>query len=87
MFGVHGFPSRQQAVTMIEPLSASGYMRGSFFGPSGRAAVAKVLSMLVTMMRAKLHRATVTQADLDYEGSIAICWTAPASSPTSRSTF
>ena len=28
--------------------------------------------MLVTMMRAKLHRATVTQADLDYEGSIAI---------------
>src|SRR5580692_1882104 len=28
--------------------------------------------MLVTMMRAKLHRATVTQADLEYEGSIAI---------------
>lgn len=28
--------------------------------------------MLVTMMKAKLHRATVTQADLDYEGSIAI---------------
>jgi aspartate 1-decarboxylase len=28
--------------------------------------------MLVTMMRAKLHRATVTQADLNYEGSIAI---------------
>ena len=28
--------------------------------------------MLLTMMRAKLHRATVTQADLDYEGSIAI---------------
>ncbi len=28
--------------------------------------------MLVTMMRAKLHRATVTQADLHYEGSIAI---------------
>jgi aspartate 1-decarboxylase len=28
--------------------------------------------MLVTMMRAKLHRATVTQADLDYEGSISI---------------
>ena len=28
--------------------------------------------MLVTLMRAKLHRATVTQADLDYEGSIAI---------------
>ena len=28
--------------------------------------------MLVTLMKAKLHRATVTQADLDYEGSIAI---------------
>src|SRR6516162_2973053 len=28
--------------------------------------------MLVTMMKAKLHRATVTQADLDYEGSISI---------------
>ena len=28
--------------------------------------------MLVTMMKAKLHRATVTQADLEYEGSIAI---------------
>ena len=28
--------------------------------------------MLLTMMKAKLHRATVTQADMDYEGSIAI---------------
>ena len=28
--------------------------------------------MLVTLMRAKLHRATVTQADLHYEGSIAV---------------
>ena len=28
--------------------------------------------MFVTMMKSKLHRATVTQADLDYEGSIAI---------------
>ena len=28
--------------------------------------------MLLTMMKAKLHRATVTQADVDYEGSIAI---------------
>ena len=28
--------------------------------------------MFVTMMKAKLHRATVTQADLEYEGSIAI---------------
>jgi aspartate 1-decarboxylase len=28
--------------------------------------------MLLTMMKAKLHRATVTRADLDYEGSIAL---------------
>ena len=28
--------------------------------------------MLVTLMKAKLHRATVTQADLEYEGSISI---------------
>jgi aspartate 1-decarboxylase len=29
-------------------------------------------AMFVTMMKSKLHRATVTQADLDYEGSIVI---------------
>ena len=28
--------------------------------------------MLLTMMKAKLHRATITQADMDYEGSISI---------------
>jgi aspartate 1-decarboxylase len=28
--------------------------------------------MLLTMMKAKLHRATVTQSDMDYEGSISI---------------
>jgi aspartate 1-decarboxylase len=28
--------------------------------------------VLLTLMKAKLHRATVTQADLDYEGSISI---------------
>ncbi|MGH6971289.1 MAG: aspartate 1-decarboxylase [Caulobacteraceae bacterium] len=28
--------------------------------------------MLITLMKAKLHRATVTQADLEYEGSISI---------------
>ena len=28
--------------------------------------------MMLTMMKAKLHRAVVTQADLHYEGSIAI---------------
>lgn len=31
-----------------------------------------IAAMLLTMLKAKLHRATVTQADLDYEGSIAI---------------
>jgi aspartate 1-decarboxylase len=34
--------------------------------------VGYVHPMFVTMMKAKLHRATVTQADLEYEGSIAI---------------
>ncbi len=29
--------------------------------------------MNVTMMRTKIHRATVTEADLNYEGSISIC--------------
>jgi aspartate 1-decarboxylase len=29
-------------------------------------------TVLLTMLKAKLHRATVTGADLDYEGSIAI---------------
>jgi aspartate 1-decarboxylase len=28
--------------------------------------------MKITLMRAKIHRATVTQADLNYEGSISI---------------
>lgn len=28
--------------------------------------------MLLTMMKSKLHRATITQADMDYEGSISI---------------
>lgn len=30
------------------------------------------LSMLLTMLKAKLHRATVTECDLHYEGSISI---------------
>ncbi|NUM88282.1 MAG: aspartate 1-decarboxylase [Bdellovibrionales bacterium] len=29
--------------------------------------------MQVTMLKCKIHRATVTQADLNYEGSISIC--------------
>jgi len=28
--------------------------------------------MILTMMKAKIHRATVTQADLEYEGSITV---------------
>ena len=39
--------------------------------PAGVALGRKPM-MLLTLMKAKLHRATVTQADLDYEGSIAI---------------
>ena len=31
------------------------------------------VTMNVTMMRTKIHRATVTEADLTYEGSISIC--------------
>jgi aspartate 1-decarboxylase len=30
------------------------------------------LAVLLTLLKAKLHRATVTHADLDYEGSISI---------------
>jgi aspartate 1-decarboxylase len=41
--------------------------------PAGRVvALGRKQMMLLTLMKAKLHRATVTQADLDYEGSIAI---------------
>ena len=37
--------------------------------------------MQVTLLKAKLHRARVTHAELDYEGSCAIdgsCWIPPA---------
>ena len=41
--------------------------------PPGRGvALGRKQMMLLTLMKAKLHRATVTQADLDYEGSISI---------------
>jgi aspartate 1-decarboxylase len=36
------------------------------------AATKDAAPMLLTLMKAKLHRATVTQADMDYEGSISI---------------
>lgn len=29
--------------------------------------------MMLTMLKAKIHRATVTDADLSYEGSVSIC--------------
>ena len=29
--------------------------------------------MILTMLKSKLHRATVTEANLEYEGSISIC--------------
>lgn len=32
----------------------------------------RVFAMILTMLKAKLHRAAVTQADLHYEGSISI---------------
>ena len=29
--------------------------------------------MNISMLRTKIHRATVTEADLNYEGSVSIC--------------
>src|SRR5215475_15678149 len=40
--------------------------------PSGLRGGPEIAIMLLTLMKAKLHRATVTQADLEYEGSISI---------------
>jgi aspartate 1-decarboxylase len=48
----------------IDAARPYGYMRRRFSGDASH--------MLLTLMKAKLHRATVTQADMDYEGSIAI---------------
>ena len=58
-----------------ETIDAEG--RTAYIGACERGRIAPrhhrtALPMLVTLMKAKLHRATVTQADLDYEGSIAI---------------
>ena len=38
----------------------------------GRVESINIAYMQLTMMRAKIHRATITQADLHYEGSISI---------------
>jgi aspartate 1-decarboxylase len=40
--------------------------------PPCRGLRPEAVLMLLTMMKAKLHRATVTRADLDYEGSISV---------------
>ena len=37
-----------------------------------RRSTYKDARMLLTMMKAKLHRATITEADLEYEGSITV---------------
>jgi aspartate 1-decarboxylase len=58
-------PSAMLRRNAIEPCAASDYMHGLHTPP-------REGFMLVTMMKAKLHRATVTQADLEYEGSISI---------------
>lgn len=57
----------------IESARFRAYMRLRFGDPRSRALCKDAATpMLLTLMKAKLHRATVTQADLDYEGSIAI---------------
>jgi len=40
--------------------------------PMGMKPLCGVESLNLTMMKAKIHRATVTQCDLNYEGSISI---------------
>jgi aspartate 1-decarboxylase len=56
------------SVDAIEGRAARAYMHSA--GDAGGSRTSSV--MLLTLMKAKLHRATVTQADLDYEGSISI---------------
>ena len=56
----------------IDDHGRTPYMSVLRAGADRPASHRTALPMLVTLMKAKLHRATVTQADLDYEGSIAI---------------
>jgi aspartate 1-decarboxylase len=56
---------------IIDDPASKPYMAVRVRGRSPRVDRRRPL-MLVTLMKAKLHRATVTQADLEYEGSIAI---------------
>ena len=54
-------------------------------GPQARKLPGQL--MLLTLLKGKIHRATVTQCDLNYEGSISVdarCWSAPASCRMSR---
>jgi aspartate 1-decarboxylase len=75
-FHVSGFGASEVQPTAVAMVSSTiegpgpgPYMRGR---RPGVAVALEPFRMLVTLMKAKLHRATVTQADLDYEGSIAI---------------
>ena len=57
---------------MIDAAARNPYINGLRAGAYAPRHDGTAPPMLVTLMKAKLHRATVTQADLDYEGSIAI---------------
>jgi aspartate 1-decarboxylase len=61
-----------QRSTPIDAPTGNPYMQPVREGLRPRIILLETAPMLVTLMKSKLHRATVTQADLDYEGSIAI---------------
>ena len=56
------------ATRLIDGARSNPYMSGLRAGAIAPRHIRTALPMLVTLMKAKLHRATVTQADLDYEG-------------------
>jgi aspartate 1-decarboxylase len=58
--------------SFIEAAARNPYISRLRAGAYRPASLLGCATVLVTLMKAKLHRATVTQADLDYEGSIAI---------------
>ena len=53
---------------IIDAGARNDYIRRLRAGADRPALIWTALPMLVTLMKAKLHRATVTQADLDYGG-------------------
>jgi aspartate 1-decarboxylase len=63
---------RCAATDAIDAVAANPYVEHLRAGAYRPALYRTALPGLVTLMKAKLHRATVTQADLDHEGSIAI---------------